>query len=75
MRYFSLLYYTPTAATTTTTTTIAIDLFIFYSLLSVLICKLYSYTVLPTTLSYYIRVYYLKDARYAATNPSISLNL
>jgi hypothetical protein len=73
MRYFSLLYYTPTAATTTTT--IAIDLFTFYSLLSVLICKLYSYIVLPTTLSSYIRVYYLKDTRYTTINPSTSLNL
>jgi hypothetical protein len=70
VRYFSLSYHTPAAATTT-----AIDLFTFYPLLSVLICKLCSYTVLPTTLSCYIRVYYLKDARYAATNPSVSLNL
>jgi hypothetical protein len=51
------------------------DLFIFYPPLSVLICKLCSYAVLPTTLSNYIKVYYLKDTRYAATNPSASLNL
>jgi hypothetical protein len=73
VRYFSLSYYTPAAATTTTT--LAIDLFTFYPPLSVLICKLCSYAVLPTTLSNYIKVYYLEDARYAATNPSASLNL
>jgi hypothetical protein len=73
VRYFSLLYYTPAAASTTTT--LAIDLFTFYPPLNVLICKLCSYAVPPTTLSSYIRVYYLKDARYAATNPSASLNL
>jgi hypothetical protein len=51
------------------------DLFTFYPPLSVLICKLCSYAVLPTTLSNHIKVYYLKDARYAAINPSASLNL
>jgi hypothetical protein len=63
----------PTSAAATTTTA-AIDLFSFYPPLSVLNCKLCSYAVLPTTLSSYIRVYYLKDARYAATNPLTSLN-
>jgi hypothetical protein len=59
-----LLCRTPATATTTA----AIDLFTFYPPSSVLICKLCGYAVPPTALSTYIKVYYLHDARYAATN-------
>jgi hypothetical protein len=62
--YTLFLYHTPTAATTT----IAIDLFIFYTLLGVLLCKLYSYAILPTTLATYISKYYLSNACDATTS-------
>ena len=56
----------PTPATATTAA--AIDLFVLYPLLSVLICKLYGYAILPTSLSTYITVHYINNARYATTN-------
>jgi hypothetical protein len=62
------LYRTPATATTAA----AIDLFAFYHLSGVLICKPCGYTVLPTTLSNYIKVYYPYDAPCAATNSSAS---
>ena len=52
----------------TATTTAAMDLFTFYSPSSVLICKPCGYAVPPTTLSTHIKVHYLYNARYAATN-------
>jgi hypothetical protein len=52
----------------TPTITAAIDLFVFYAPLGVLLCKLYGYAVLPTTLTTHISLHYLSDARDAATS-------
>jgi hypothetical protein len=65
------LYYTPAAATTTA----AIDLFIFYAPLGVLLCKLCGYAVPPTALATYISNYYLSNARDAATSSLASSKL
>jgi hypothetical protein len=56
MRSLSLCYIPATP-----TTTIVIDLLVFYTLLGVLLCKLYSYTILSTTLTTYISLYYLSN--------------
>jgi hypothetical protein len=74
-RYFAAFGYShspvlyPTLAVAATTCPVSIDLFAFYPPSSLLLCKLCGYSVPPTALNTHIRLYYLDDARNAATNP------
>jgi hypothetical protein len=58
------LYCTPATATTTA----AMNLFVFYTPSSVMLCKPCGYAVPPTALATHISIYHLSDARDAATS-------
>jgi hypothetical protein len=63
----------PTPATATTAA--AMDLFVLYPPLSVLICKPCGHTVPPTSLSTHIAVHHIDDARHAASNATTRAQL
>jgi hypothetical protein len=58
------LYCTPATATTTA----AMNLFVFYTPSSGMLCKPCGYAVPPTALATHISIYHLSDARDAATS-------
>jgi hypothetical protein len=73
--FFSSLPYYALSYTCRYYSSIFMDLFIFYPASGVLLCKPCGYAVSPTTLTTYIKAYYLNNAYNAAISSLASSSL